>query len=198
MVGVLAQAGGNPAGGAVSADQVQYIVWALVAFGLAGALFAVEVFVPSGGILGVAAVAALAVGVLLLFWVDETVGLLGAVASLMAIPLAIGFALKIWPDTPIGRWLTLKDEQPRVTPESGMISGVSTDGSGLEGVPGPRGLIGVRGEAVSDLRPVGVCRLGGRRVECLAMGGMIESGAGVEVVAVDGREVRVREFRAGR
>ena len=190
---LLAQSA-TPAAG--TGDTTQWVIWAIVAFGMAAALFAVEVFVPSGGILGVAAVASLAVGVLLLFWIDPTVGMLGAVASLVAIPFAIGFALKIWPDTPIGRWLTLDNEQPRRTPESGLIEGVSTDGSGLEGIPGPQSLVGTRGEAVSDLRPVGMCRLDGRRRECLAMGGMIQTGTTVEVVAVDGREVRVREVRA--
>jgi membrane-bound ClpP family serine protease len=52
--------------------------------------------------------------------------------------------------------------------------------------------VGTTGVAMTDLRPVGTCRFGDGRYECLADRGMIESGSEVEVVAVDGMQVKVR------
>jgi membrane-bound serine protease (ClpP class) len=53
-------------------------------------------------------------------------------------------------------------------------------------------LVGAAGVAVSDLRPVGICRINDLRLECLAEGGVIDAGRRVKVVSVLGNEVKVR------
>lgn len=156
----------------------QYAIWALICFGVAIALFFVEVFVPSGGIIGFFAAAALVGGVVMLFKINTTLGLIGATVSLAAVPFLFAFAIKLWPETPMARWLTLKSPPPIQT-ESGTIAHDTS-------------LLNATGKAVTDLRPIGACVINGKRIECLATTGMIHSGQKVRVVSVDGLEVKVK------
>ncbi len=162
-----------------TAIQPNLLLWALLAIGVALVLFALELFIPSSMILGTSAIVSLIVGIVLLFRVDSTYGLMGIVASLVAVPVGFGFAIRIWPHTPVARLLSLREEQKPVTltPEAALA--------------GPT--LGAVGRAVADLRPVGVCVIDGKRVECLAESSVIRSGATVRVVAVDGMHIKVRE-----
>jgi membrane-bound ClpP family serine protease len=177
---VLAQAGNAP-----KDDGSALIVWALALIGLALMLFMIEVFVPSGGLLGIASAVSLVAGIILLFWENEVLGLIGATVSLIALPFAIGFAIKLWPNTPIGRVLTLNSPASRAEPHAADApsKGAST-GVGVS--------IGQQGRAVTEMRPVGTCVFEGRREECLAAGGLIEPDTPVEVIAIDGRQIKVR------
>jgi membrane-bound serine protease (ClpP class) len=56
-------------------------------------------------------------------------------------------------------------------------------------------LVGREGEAVSPLRPAGVVRIEGRRVDVVTRGEMIDAGAAVKVVEVEGNRVVVREMK---
>ena len=56
-------------------------------------------------------------------------------------------------------------------------------------------LIGSEGKALTDLRPVGVIEIGGRRFDALAETRMIEGGARVRVTAVEYNQIKVREVR---
>jgi len=148
-----------------------------------------EVFVP-GGVLGLLGLVSLVAGVVFLFRVDTTVGLIGAIVTVLALPFLVAFGLRIWQDTPIGRALILGradggDDADEAEP-GGVEGGAETPGGIAPGV---------KGTAVSDLRPVGTCLLDGRREQCLATGGMIDAGRDVEVVAVDGMQIKVRAVR---
>ena len=50
-------------------------MWGIVLLGVALALFFVEVFIPSGGLIGIVAGVAAVFGIVLLFRVDTTLGL---------------------------------------------------------------------------------------------------------------------------
>jgi membrane-bound serine protease (ClpP class) len=58
-------------------------------------------------------------------------------------------------------------------------------------VAGVAGLMGVEGEVLAPLRPAGVASLGGRRVDVVSRGEMIESGARVRVIELEGNRVVV-------
>jgi len=160
------------------------LIWAIVLIGLAVGLFFLEILVPSGGLLGVVSATSLVVGVILLFEVDRTWGLVGAIVSLLALPFAMGFAIRIWPHTPIGRLLTLDAPatQSEPSPAGPKAAGAETDEL----------VVGARGRAVTEMRPVGTCVFEGRREECLAIDGLVDPGTPVEVVAIDGRQIKVR------
>ncbi len=162
-----------------------YVIWAFVCFGVALILFVLELVVPSGGLLGLGAATAAIAGVVLLFQVNWRYGVFSAIACLVALPFLIGYGLKILPHTPFWRMLTL---QSNTDPD--VIDPADADPN----KPNERKqLVGAVGEALTDLRPIGACRINGRRVECLAQGGVIRAGANVQVVAADGLQIKVRE-----
>lgn len=161
----------------------QHVIWAIIFLGMALVVFLVELFVPTGGILAVVSTVCAITGVVFLFWVDTTVGLIGALVVLIAAPVLIGFAMRIWPHTPLGRAMTLSAEQVPVTraakPE-------------YAGTPEPEDArVGQRGTTATDLRPVGACIINGQRIECISARGIIPRGTAVVIVDVDGLAIRV-------
>ena len=82
--------------------------WSLLCFLLALVLFAIEVFIPSGGLLGVLAIISAITGIIFLFQIDTTLGLVGSIVCVAAIPVLIMSAMKFWPSTPFGRMLMSK------------------------------------------------------------------------------------------
>ena len=161
-------------------------MWAIICLATAAALFIVEIFVPSGGLIGVLAGVALVAGVTLLFMVDTTVGLVGAIVVLCCVPIFIGLAIKVWPNTPIARILTLSTSQPPVQiANQPSAAPVMID----EAAPVQ---VGAQGKAMTELRPVGICVFEGKRFDCLAAGPMIAAGTMVKVVEIDGMQIKVR------
>src|SRR5689334_18005276 len=90
----------------------EYFIWAAVLIGVALLLFFIELFIPSGGMIGVAAAICLVAGVVMLFKVDTTVGLVGALVALAGVPFFVAMMIRIWPNTPLANWLTLKNSPP--------------------------------------------------------------------------------------
>ncbi len=160
-----------------------YIIWAVIFLGVALVLFFCEVFIPSAGIIGIAAASCLVIGIVLLFKVDTTVGLVGALIAILCLPLLFFVAITLWPNTPIGKSLTLNHQtKPEQSLDSTGRMAVSTTGP----------TAGTKGTALTDLRPVGICLINNQRVECLADAGVIRSGTAIKVVLNDGMQVKVR------
>ena len=158
------------------------MTWAIVLLIAAVLIFIIELFIPSGGILGFLAFMCLTGGVICLFIEDTTLGVIALVLSIVLVPVVAIFALKIFPKTPVGKRLILSAQHE------------ATDTLKLDPVrdEAPADLVGRRGVAVTDLRPVGTCRVDDKRLECLAEASVIEAGTNVEVVSVHGIEVKVR------
>lgn len=185
---LLAQtAGGSASGSPAAQGTSQLLIWAIVLFGMAIAFFIAEVFVPSGGLLGACAALCLIGGVVMLFGVDTTVGLIGLIISLIAIPFALMLALKIWPSTPIGKALTLGSNEDKESAYDGQVTPPSEQSKHALPVQ-----VGTLGETLTELRPVGTCLLNNQRLECLSEAGVIEKGTRVRVVAADGMQIKVR------
>ena len=168
----------------------QWLVYGLVLLVVAVALFAIEVFLPTGGVLGVMAGLAAVAGVFCFFKMNTTAGAIGAGVVLLATPVLLVLAIKIWPDTPFGQWVTNADEQPRQTGPAADGASATPDGH-TSIAPGDTG------RTVTGLRPVGVCTLNGRRRECFARSGSIDADVEVEVVSVTGHDVYVRPRETG-
>ena len=171
----LAQA----AQGATS-DDTQWMVWAIIAFGVAVTLLVLEAFLPSGGVLGLLAGLCAIAGIVMFFMFDDTWGMVSMAVALLATPFIIGAMLWIWPNTPIGRALTLDEEQARINTDTGTADGDGTI------------QVGIEGEALTELRPVGACRLNGKRIDCIAQTGVIEKGTQVRVIGVEGVSIKVK------
>jgi membrane protein implicated in regulation of membrane protease activity len=79
------------------------LIWAFAGLIVAFVLLVAELFIPSGGILGICA-ALFAIGAVILLAVhDTTWGLVAALGLMVVAPVLVAFMLKVWPHTPIGR-----------------------------------------------------------------------------------------------
>ncbi len=162
-----------------------HLNWAILLLAIALVLFFVEIFVPSGGIITVCAVICLAVGVFFLFKVNTTVGMVGAIVSVGALPFLFALGIKMLPNTPFYRRLLLKSAPRPGLGEFGI--------AGATGRERAKALIGLTGQAVTDLRPVGKCMINGSREDCHAVTGTIKAGTKIRVVDADGMQIKVKE-----
>jgi membrane-bound serine protease (ClpP class) len=88
----------------------------------------------------------------------------------------------------VGTWCWLK-----FFPESRIAKAFISQGSvGELGVDKPELLNGT-GVALTQLRPSGTASINGQRVDVVTEGGLMERGAAVKVVAVEGARIVVRE-----
>jgi membrane-bound ClpP family serine protease len=153
------------------------LFWPVACLAAALVLLVVEVFIPSGGLLGLLSLGLILVGLWQAFAISATtgVGLLLALAVLL--PLVLAAAVRIWPRTPIGKLLILKP------PEPDEIESAATP---LEH------LLGQYGRTLTPLRPSGLVDFDGRRLDGLSEEGLIPSGTLVQAVQVRGRQIVVR------
>ncbi|HVZ93653.1 MAG TPA: NfeD family protein [Phycisphaerales bacterium] len=147
----------------------------------------IEMFVPSGGLLGVVAAVLAIAGVIAFFRADPVWGVLSLVSVLILAPIIVNFGLKVMPNTPLGKKLILggspsEEEMRRAAGEEALQHSREA------------ALVGATGTAMTDLRPVGTVDIDGTRVEVLAEGGMVRAGAKVRVTGVSGTQVKVREI----
>lgn len=152
---------------------------ALVAVGLL--MILLEVFVPSGGVLGLLAVVALGAGVVTAFYeLGPLAGLVVLACVFVAVPIVLFFAFRWFPLTPLGR---------RVLPPAPAADDVIPDsGERLK----LRGLVGRFGQTTGELLPWGQVEIDSRRIEAVSEGGPIAQGTTVEVVGVQGKALVVR------
>jgi membrane-bound serine protease (ClpP class) len=155
--------------------------YALLGLGL---LFVVlEVFFPSGGILGFGAALCLIFGGYYCYQNGEltTVITYGVTVVLLA-PTTAFIAFAVLPKTPFGKAIILSgpDIAQREATEEGLDS-----------------LVGQEGRAITPLRPSGIAMLADRRVDVITRGGHLSPGDPVKVVKVEGNRVIVERGADG-
>ena len=157
---------------------MSYLAWAAVLL-LAGlGLIAVEVFIPSGGLLGFLAAAAV-----IAFMSGPGTGLVFVVVTVVLLPMVIGLALRWWPHTPLGRRLFLKaPDEDDLRDEGSLRERLKT-------------LIGATGKAKTKMLPSGAIRIDGKTIDAVSRGMPIEAGQIVRVVEVRGNRVVVVPVR---
>ena len=153
----------------------------IAAFVLAGGLIVLELFIPSQGVLTIAAAASLIFGIVECFLVSPWLGFIVTVVTAAALPVFILALVRIWPDTWIGKRVAIRKAQ------KAMPGGSIPDAGELDK------LLGQSGQAITDLRPVGAGMFGDERVDCVAETGQIDKGSEVTVIRVEGVRVVVRE-----
>ncbi|MCW5766755.1 MAG: hypothetical protein KIT68_12370 [Phycisphaeraceae bacterium] len=156
------------------------LVWGLGLLAVAVLLFVVDIFVPTFGVLSITALAVAIAGVVCLFRVSPTWGLIGVLAVVVGGPALFFFGLNVMPHTPIGRRL--------------VLGAPGNDDDAPPPAPDPLAeKIGSEAVVLTDLRPVGAVRIGDERFEALAETGLIRAGSKVRIVAiVDGTTLKVR------
>ncbi|MGD9692331.1 MAG: NfeD family protein [Phycisphaerales bacterium] len=155
--------------------------WGIGLFAAALAVAFLELLIPSAGILTILS-GALAIAGVVAFWsVSPLWGVISLLALVIIVPLLVAFLLRIYPDTPIGRRMILSsDDDPDAAPPTPDSPHAA--------------LLGLTGEAISELRPVGMIRVDGQRLEALSEQGVIDIGARVRITAVEGTRIRVRRI----
>jgi membrane-bound serine protease (ClpP class) len=157
------------------------LVWAGLLLLLGLALVMTEVFVPSGGILGVLAFTAIVVAIVLAFLQSGAMaGFLFVLVSLIAIPAVLFVAFQWLPETAVGKRL-LAD-----LPSSEEVLPDDDERRAL------RELIGKVGRAETRMLPSGAVQIEGRSIDAVSEGMPIDEGQPVRVVEVHGTRVIVR------
>ncbi|MEM8710609.1 MAG: NfeD family protein [Planctomycetota bacterium] len=139
-------------------------------------LIIAEVFIPSMGLLGLAAALCIVGSIGTAFYQDAGTGIQMLVATAVLVPIVMTFGIKLFPSTPMGKKLTAR--------------GFSfDDGTGVD--RRDEGLTGKSGIVESPLRPSGIARIDDRRVDVVSRGEPIEKGTSIVVVEVSGNRVVV-------
>lgn len=156
------------------------LVWAALLLLIGLGLVMLEVFVPSGGVIGFLSIASVLAAVALAFYRGAWYGLSFLGAAVIAVPIVLAAALRWWPETPIGRRVLLEaPTSEEVLPDSDQRRSLKS-------------LVGRVGEAKSLMLPSGSVLIDGRTVDALSEGVAIEKGQWVQVVEVRGTRVVVR------
>jgi membrane-bound ClpP family serine protease len=163
------------------------LLWVVTLLLLGLGVMVLEVFVPSGGILGFVSIAALIAAVATAFLEQgATAGMAALAVVVLAVPAVLSLAFRWFPETPLGR---------RVLPPAPLAADVLPD---LERRRHVRELVGHSGRTVTELLPWGRVEIDGETVEAMSEGGPIDAGAAIEAVGVQGTALVVRpaELRA--
>jgi membrane-bound ClpP family serine protease len=155
--------------------------WGLIGLGLI--LVALDLFLPTAGLLALLAGLSALGGVVCLFFADLSWGITGLGLVLVGGPLIAAFMLKIWPNTPIGRRLIAAPSDEEVEAQRANEESERQQ---------RQALIGKEGTVLTDLRPIGVVEINGTRYDALSETRFVQAGSAVRVTAVDGMQVKVR------
>jgi membrane-bound ClpP family serine protease len=155
------------------------LIWPMLFLVVGLMLLTAEVFIPSGGLIGILALCCLGLSVWKAFAHSTTLGLqlLGSLVILM--PLALILAAHLWPRTPLAKRIFLRPPDPAELEPS--HSGERLDH-----------LVGQFGRALTPLRPSGLVDFDGRRLDGLSEDGLIPRGALVRAVQVRSGQLVVR------
>ena len=142
-------------------------------------ILALELFVPSAGMLGIIAGCMIIVSVVMAFLTGWYTGMFFLLAALVLVPVMLVLMIKIWPHTPIGKRLLADDE----TLTDVLPQGEYYDRSDLTGK---------RGVAKTMMLPSGQVVIDGEKYDAISDGFPIEAGDQVKVVAIKENRIYVQ------
>lgn len=186
MIDLLAQT--TPA----VAETASPIVWAFVFIGIAIVLFFIELFVPSGGLIALVGGLAVVASLVAFFMHDPNTGLVATGVYIVFGPILAWIAFKIWVASPLAKRMVLGGVVIEDSDEAKQKAKARFE----EQQADLQQLIGKQGTTVTVLRPVGVIRIEGKRIDAMAETGSIEANTVITVVSVYDNQVKVREVSA--
>ena len=140
-----------------------------------------EVFIPSGGLLGFVSIAAIVAAIATAF-AEQGIGpgFLVLAITAVAVPATLAMAFHLFPSTPLGRRIMPSPPEPQdLVPDQKQRDRL-------------RELVGSQGRAVTDLVPWGQVEVSNERIEAVSRAGPISNETVIEVVGTEGRAVVVR------
>lgn len=160
---------------------MQTLIWVGLLLLVGLAVMVLEVFVPSGGVLGFLSLVAIGAAIVMAF-MEQGAGFGMAVLAVTfaAVPGVLAVAFRWFPDTPLGR---------RVLPPPPAPEDVIPAADRRRRL---RELVGRGGRVVSELVPWGAVAVGDGQFEAVSETGPVAAGTEVDVVGVQGAALVVR------
>lgn len=150
--------------------------WLIAALILIAIILGIAEFFLPGGILGVlSGLTALAAAIITFWEFGPVAGVVLTVGQLMMALIAFVLWIKLFPQSPVGRWFILTESVDRPAVEAA-----------------PEDLLGATGETLTRLNPSGAARIQGKRMAVVAQSGYIDAGVAIQVVKVEKRRIVVR------
>jgi membrane-bound ClpP family serine protease len=148
-------------------------------------LLVLEVFFPSGGILGFLCFCGIVGAVIVGFQSSVGLGVGVLLAALVGVPVVLILGLQWLPETSVGRKLILDaPTSDAVLPDDPKVRSL-------------KDLVGKVGKARTKMLPAGVVKIEARNVDCVTEGVAVEPGQWVRVIEVRGNRVVVRPLEEG-
>ncbi|MEM1224081.1 MAG: NfeD family protein [Planctomycetota bacterium] len=158
-------------------------LYSIVLLVLFYALLVAEIFVPSGGLLGISAVLAGLAAVVVGLTHSFTFGMTVLLIVLVTTPILLTLIIRIWPRTGVGRQIL------NLPPGSTAVTRpVATT---MDGMPLTQ-WVGRDGVATTDCLPAGEVRVDGHRSNAVSTGQPIDEGTAIRVVRIVSGRVHVR------
>jgi membrane-bound ClpP family serine protease len=155
------------------------LFWPSLFLALGLLLLIVEVFIPSGGFIGLCSIVCLILSLWYAFAESTTTGAMFMLVDLVALPLTAALAFSLWSRSPLGRKFFLNPP----TPEEIEVSHADHHLDHL---------VGLEGRTLTPLRPSGHLEIDGRRVDGLAEEGFLPAGTLVQAIRVRSGQLIVR------
>lgn len=156
------------------------LAWAVILMLVGVSLAVLEIFVPSGGVIGFLSIVSVLSAIALAFYRGPWYGLSFLGTAVLALPAVLIAALHYWPETAMGRRLLLEvPTSDDVMPEDDQRRLLKM-------------LVGRIGQAKSLMLPSGAISIDGHNIDAVSEGMAIEKGQWVQVIEVRGTRVVVR------
>jgi membrane-bound serine protease (ClpP class) len=132
------------------------------------------------------------IGSLIAFFMhDVNTGLIACGTYVVFGPVLAWIAFRIWAASPLAKRMILGGIVEEDVDEAMQASRAKQEARLAE----LQTFIGKKGKTITVLRPVGVVRIDGKRVDALAESGSIEADKRIEVITVYDNQVKVREVQ---
>ena len=142
-------------------------------------ILALELFVPSAGMLGALAGCMIIASVVIAFLTSSYAGMIFLLVTLLLVPIMLMLMFKIWPHTPIGKRILSDDE----TLTDVLPQGKNYDRSDLAGRTGV---------AKTMMLPSGQIVIDGQKYDAVSDGFAIDAGDRVKVVSIKKNRIYVQ------
>ena len=159
------------------------LLWGLVLLAVAVVLMAIELFIPTAGVVTALSLISTLAGLVFLFKFDTLWGTGGLLGVAVLWPMIFITGLRIWRNTPAGRrviGIPTDEEQEKTRAQA------DAERKRLSS------LLNAQGTVVTDLRPLGVIEIGGKRYDASSETSFIKAGSRIRVTVAEPNLLRVR------
>ena len=164
------------------------IIWAFVFIGIALVLFFIEIFVPSGGLIALIGALSAIASLVAFFMHDVSTGLIAVGIYIVFGPVLIWIAFRIWVSSTLAKAMILGGivEEDEDSARQRFAELQQKQRAHLQS------FVGKQGTTLTILRPVGVVRIDGEKLDAMAETGSIEANCAIVVTDVYDNQVKVR------